>query len=609
MASISHQNSLSIMRAESRRIQRGNRGAFAALCLFLLILLPAAGCGGSQPAPDPIANVPAERVPLRLESAELRPLVFGGEISGVRYAMQDGLILAVANGFSLDLVFNDSLDSGLIQSAVQIKGPDEVIFSVGQPDPSIPNFDHILNLRVPEITPGIYQVGVSTALTGMNTLALEEAVSFSVQLFAQTEGEFFLLDSSGLPRPVSYEECRYGLSLSDTAKTFIIQFNQEVNQVSVQDSITAGLQNQPAIVAFSWITPQQLRVNLTQLQSGMSYHLALEQGADGKGNAILGSCYFRTGKASNIGVIYLASNEMNMIYQFSEERFSGFHSLTINNRTLLQTGNSHTVCFGLGSRQLFPLPALRYDLALPQSYREPIWVDYDHLIGYNPQDKTLYLVSVPDAEMSPIFILPEQPLECRLSPDGRLLAAAYRSSSESRKADLMLIDMQKKTLLYQAPSFAQPYTTPPGHTALNLTWSSNDTFLYADGDDILRAYISGDGRIMDRKNTIEKDSRILDYLPEQNLLLCKSTDDDGISLIQDNKSRRLNGLAADEHDFYCVLVDEETILLQNGENIYTYSIGGQTPELIGGGLLLGVSFTRDKAYYMVNAEDYGRSSP
>ena len=584
----------------------------AAVCVLLLVLSLTAGCGAIRlPNPDPIANTPIEKKPLRLESAELRPLIFGGELSGVRYPLQGGQILAVAGGFVLDLVFSDALNPDQIQGAVQIKGPYEVVYSAALPDSSVSGFDHIVSLRVPSIAPGAYQLTVSTLLLGLNSLAMESPVNISIQLDAQTEGDFFLLDSSGLPRPISYEECRYGIALSDTAKTFIIQFNQEVNQVSVQDSIISGLRDQPAIAAFSWMTPQQLRVNLTQLQSGMSYRLALDQGVDSMGNGILGSCYFRTGKASNVGMIMLASNEMNMIYQFSEERFSGFRSRTINSRVLLQAGNSLTVCFGLGTRQLFTLPGLRYDLSLPQSYREPVWTDYDHLLGYNSQDKTIYAVSAPDGVISPVYALPEPPIECRLSPNGRLLAVACRSSSDNHKVDLLLIDLQKKTLLDHADSFAQPYLTPTGYTAINLTWSGNDTFLYADDTDILRAYISGDGKIIDKKNTIERDSRILDYYLEENMLLCRPIDADAdfLYLIQDNKSKRLKDFFPDERDFYCALADSDTIIFQNGDQIYNYSISEQAATPIGGGFLLGVSATLDKAYYMVNAEDYGSSAP
>jgi len=585
------------------------------LCLFCVLLsgiLLAGGCGAGQPGPrpDPIANVEADLPPLRLESAELRPIIFKGELSGTRYPLKEGAILAVANGFSLDLLFSDTLDPEQIPSAIQLSGPAEASFSAVRQEASVTNGDRIINVFVPEIQPGDYILTVSAGLTGKKSSALEEAVALSLQLDCQTEGEFFLLDSSGLPRPISYDECRYGLSLSDTAKTFIIHFNQDVNQASVQDSILNGLREQPVLTAFSWLTPQQLRINMTQLQTGMSYYLILDRSIDNKGNGILGSCIFRVGKASNIGVIQLASNEMTMIYQFSEERYYGIRSQIINNRTLLQAGSSLTWSFGLSARQLFSLPFLRYDLALPQSYREPVWLDYDHLFGYSSTDKSIHLVSVTEDVTDFIYSLPERPIECRLSPDGRLLAVAFQTASGNRKADLILIDVNKKTLVYHASSFAQPYVTPAGLPAVNLTWSSADTLLYVDGDDIVRAYLSPDGRIMDRKNTIEKDSHILDYYAEENLLLYKPLKaSDSLYLMQDNKSRRLRDISADGDDFYCVLVDGETILFQKGEEIFRYSIAEQTAELIGSGLLLGVSAGRDKAYYMINAEDYSRSAP
>ncbi|MDR0468492.1 MAG: hypothetical protein LBH09_00780, partial [Peptococcaceae bacterium] len=564
----------------------------AVLHIIVAFLLLAGGCAGNGPGlgSDPLVNVPEEKKPLRLESAELRPIIFGGEISSARYPLQDGRILAVASGFYLDIVFNDALNPAQIQSAVQVRGSSEINFTVSQLDSASGN-DHILSVYAADVLPGTYQLTVTSVLSGKNTLSMEEQVIISLQLDSQTEGSFFLLDSSGFPRPISYEECRNGLALSDTAKTFIIQFNQDVNQVSIQDSILSGLKEQPAIASFSWLTPRQLRVNLTQLQTGMSYHLLVDQGVDNKGNGILGACYFRTGKASNVGVIQLATNEMHMLYQFSEERFSGIRSQIILNRALLQTGSSFTFCFSLGAKQLSALPSLRYDLAVPQSYREPVWLDYDHLFGFDAQDNSINLVSVPDRVADPVFTLPDRPVECRLSPNGLILAVTFRASTESRKVDLMLIDIQKKTLLHHVQAFAQPYITPAGYSAINLTWSGNDSFLYVDDGDILRAYLSSRGQVMDRKNTIEKDSRILDYLPDEDLLLCKPVvgGADSLCLIQDNKSRLLTDIPISYQDFYCILVDEETILFQSGGKIYRYSIPEQEPELIGSGLMLGLS--------------------
>lgn len=579
-------------------------------CLLLSLLL-LGSCGQAGGKSDPIASVSAEKTPLRLEEGVLRPLIFEGETSSTRYSLEEGKITAVANGFSLDLYFSDTLDPASIESAIQLKGPSEVQYIAKQQESAPAGGQHIVNINVPAAPPGNYQLTITNALAGKNSLPLGESIPISIHLEAQTEGEFFLLDSSGLPRPITYEECRNGLALSDTAKTFIIHFDQEVNQVSVEDSLKSGLKEQPVITAFSWLTPQQLRVNLTQLQTGMSYHLILDQGMDKKGNSILGSCYFRTGKASNVGVIQLATGEMNMLYQFSEERFSGVRSQLINNKILLQAGTSLTWSFGLGARQLFSLPSLRYDLALPQHYREPIWLDYDNLLGYDSSSKTLNLVSAPEGKVTPLYTLPDRPIECRLSPNGRLLAVTCKNTADSQKVDLLLIDIRKKTLLHQLAAFAQPYNTPTGLPTINLTWSSNDAIIYADGNHILRAYLSSEGKIMEKTNTIVKDGRILDYYGDESLLLYRPVggNSDSLYLLQDDKSRRLKNISAEEKNFYCVLVNPETILYQKGEEIYRYSIAGQSSELIGGGLLLGVSANRDKAYYMVNAEDYSRSAP
>ncbi|MDR1192783.1 MAG: hypothetical protein LBK98_01225 [Peptococcaceae bacterium] len=582
------------------------KSRLAAAFLLTALLISGAGCGGADALLSPPESA-AEKNILRLESGELRPLLYGGEIGGTRYPAQDGKISLPANGFSLDLSFNDAVDLTAAESAIQLKGT-EAPYLIQRSD--LAGGDHIVNLTVPRIEAGDYQVVISQTLQGLNNLPLAETVTLQLRLAHQTEGLFFLLDSSGLPRPISYEECRAGLSLSDSAKTFVLHFDQEVNQTSVEDSLNAGLREQPANTAFTWLTPQQLRLNLTHLQTGLSYRLNLDQGLDKAGNSILGACLFRTGKASNVGVIQLAAREMSMLYQFSEERFSGMRSQSIGNRILLQTSANLTWSFGLGTRQLFTLPTLRYDLAIPQQYREPIWLGLDQLLGYDALEKTFSRVSLADNTLSPILTVPERALECRLSPNGRLLAVACRSDGDSRQADFLLVDLEKNTLLHKAPLFAETFVTASGSAAVNLTWTGDDTLIYADGDDILRAYLSADGKIMDRTNVIERDARILDYLPESKTLLYRSLSGDGdtLYLMQDDKSRRLSDLPADGGDFYCGLVDEETVLYQREGNIYLYSVPDQAGELIGPGLLLGISAGRDKAYYMANAEDYTRAA-
>ena len=144
----------------------------ALFCLLPLCLV-LAGCGGSAQQPDPIANVEVDKVPLRLESAELRPIILGGEVSGARYPLQDGHILAVASGFLLDLVFNDALDLDMIRSAMLLNGPAEVNYHLTLPESATGAYSPTIVLYAPEIQPGEYLLTVSADLYGRDTLVME----------------------------------------------------------------------------------------------------------------------------------------------------------------------------------------------------------------------------------------------------------------------------------------------------------------------------------------------------------------------------------------------------------------------------------------------------
>ena len=573
---------------------------------FLLILTvfsvagcanPLAGPADSQPAEEP----PAE--PFQLTASELRPLTLSGEVSSVRYPIADQQISLPALGFSLDLSFNQPVDFTGADTAVVLKGP-EVQYTVGQYEAAM-NMDNVINVFVPAASPGEYTLEISTGLKSSGGANLSQPVQLHLFIDHQTAARFFLLDSAGQPRPLSSQECENGLSLTDTAKTFVLHFDQEVTQSSVEDSLRAGLQENPVRLSFAWLTPQQLRVTLEQLQTGLGYHLQLDKALDKKGNPIIGSCYFRTGKASNLGVIDLKTYNMSMLYQFSEERYSGLRDQDIENQLLLQAGFASTWSFGLGTQKVTALPDLRFELAIPQRYQEPVWLNFNSLLAYDPVKKELCRVSVNDAAATPLLTLEEAPLECRLAPAGRYLALTVKNKEDGQRVDLLLLDLQEAKILQRLESFAEAYSNSEGHQTINLTWDGEEALLFSDGDDIVKAYLGEDGRLLSRTNVYQKNARLLCHLPEEDLTLYRSTAGDGkdIYLLQNNKSRRVQGLSADVDRFYCLLVDEETILYQQGQEIRRFHIPSRESQLLGNGQLLGLASDHTKAYYMANAEE------
>ena len=70
-----------------------------------------------------------------------------------------------------------------------------------------------------------------------------------------------------------------------------------------------------------------------------------------------------------------------------------------------------------------------------------------------------------------------------------------------------------------------------------------------------------------------------------------------------DRLRRVKGLLADAERFYCLLIDKDTILYQQGQEIRRFDIGKQESQLLGSGQLLGISTDRTKAYYMANSEE------
>ena len=146
-------------------------------------------------------------------------------------------------------------------------------------------------------------------------------------------------------------------------------------------------------------------------------------------------------------MIDLKTYNMSMLYQFSEERYSGLRDQDIENQLLLQAGFASTWSFGLGTQKVTALPDLRFELAIPQRYQEPVWLNFNSLLAYDPVKKELCRVSVNDAAATPLLTLEEAPLECRLAPAGRYLALTVKNKEDGQRVDLLLLDLQEAKIL------------------------------------------------------------------------------------------------------------------------------------------------------------------
>lgn len=579
------------------------RPVFLGLVLLWTLFL-AAGCAGNRTVPAKTA-VPSDTPKFALKSSVLTPLYDDHELSSLLFPIENNTVSLAADGFSLDLTFSEPVDFTQIQYKITMIGSDKP-YTVGQSDQGDHGTDRMVNITAPNLAPGTYQLMISSQLLSTKGHPLAESITLTVHLESRTKAEFFLIDSSGLPRPLTYAECSSGLALSDTDKTFLIHFTQDIYQSSVEESIRQGLKAQSVRSSFSWLTPRQLRVTLSGLQAGSQYELVLNHAQDYRDFAIMGLCRFHADKPSDVGKIDLVSRKTVMLYQFSEERYAGLKDPFVKNQLILQAGNNRSWVFGLGTRLLTNLPSLHYDLSVSQSQLGPVWIDYETLLAFDPQSKELVLVSTTTGITTPIYTLLSEPLECSLSPDGSTLAVVTRNPEKAFHVDLLLIDMKEASSSDHEENYAKGYVTEDGLLTVNLTWEDNYHFVYFDGDHLKRAFLTTNHSLINRSKTLQRDAQLVACLPDQASLLYRRTDleEDNVYLLRGDEEIRLKGLDLSEPNAFCIFIDPTILVYQKGLEICRYDTDTQKNQTLGSGMLLGGSGANKTVYFMTNAEDF-----
>jgi hypothetical protein len=575
------------------------------IVIFLLVLsLLASGCS-KQSETSSKRTSGAAGTTFSLTSATLNPLYNNNEPASLQFPIANQAVSLAAEGFTLDLTFSEPLDFTHIQNKITLIGTSQP-FTVEPSATGSAPADRGVTVTASNLSPGNYQLMISSQLSSAQGDHLTEQVVLNIRLETRTQAEFFLLDSSGLPRPLSYSECSSGLALSDTDKTFLIHFSQDVLQGSVEDSLRQGLQSQPANIQFSWTTPRQLRIILKSLQTDTDYELLLNQARDSRGYAIMGRCRFRTGKNADVGRIDLKTRKAEMLCQFSEERYSGLKDPYVKDQLILQAGNERSWVFGVNSRQLTSLPNLCYALSLSQNQLGPVWLDPETLLAYDQQTKGLILVSCATGNAEPFYTLPSDPLECSLSPDGSVLAVVTRHPEKSSKVDLLLLDIQNAALKDHEDQFAQGYVTEDGLLTINLTWEDNTHFVYYDDRSLKRAFLTTKRTLIGRQITLESNARLIASLPNQSVLVYQKLDQekDNIYQLRAGQTLPLKGLDLTGTDTYCILIAPEILVYQKDGQIFRYDTDIQTVQPLASGMLIGGSDSGELVYFMTHTEDF-----
>ena len=578
------------------------------LGLFLLwTLCLAAGCSGNRDVPTETA-ISSGTSKFSLKSSTLTPLYDNHELSSLLFPIESDAVSLAADGFSLDLTFSEPVDFTQIQYKITMMGSDKP-YTVGQSSNGSDATDRMVNITAPDLAPGTYQLMISSQLLSTKGYPLDKTITLTVHLESRTKAEFFLIDSSGLPRPLTYAECSSGLALSDTDKTFLIHFTQDIYQSSVEESIRQGLKAQSVKTSFSWLTPRQLRVTLSGLQTGAQYELVLNHAQDYRDFAIMGLCRFHTDKPSDVGKIELVSRKTVMLYQFSEERYAGLKDPFVKNQLILQAGSDRSWVFGLGTRLLTNLPSLHYDLSFSQSQLGPVWIDYETLLAFDKQAKELVLVSTTTGITTPIYSLLSEPLECSLSPDGSTLAVVTRNPLMTVNVDLLLLNMKDASSVDYEENYAKGYVTEDGLLTVNLAWEDNYHFVYFDENDLKRAYLNTSHSLINRSKLLQRDARLVACLPNQASLLYQRTDmgKDNVYLLRGDDNILLKGLDLSEPNAFCIFIDPTIVVYQKGPDICRYDTDTQKNQTLGSGMLLGGSGANKAVYFMTNAEDFEKS--
>lgn len=578
------------------------------LCIFFIALVSAACTGAiiNEDKPNPKVNEGPVNNGTGTFQYIPRPEITVDAIH--KYAewdkvdVKESSIKIAAQYFGLNIIFNRTIKAGDVQKLITVKGC------------SIYQFDFInsstIHILCTEGIPGrTYTLVISKGIEDLIGHSLKEDIKVDVTVCEDPVAHYTLLGSDEVYNMEPFMQ-GYPAYLTPYKKIFVMDFTKEMDRKSVEDSISGDSSLKDTACSFKWLDNKRLELTLQELKADQEYSINVLAARDVEGFKALGNLNFQTSEPNSIGCIDIFTKQDTVIKEIQDRLFMPYGSTNIGSCILFDDTYKRYM-LDISSRKVKSIP-------LSANYRPYIgWLEDKSLLYYNPDDKSLYIYSVADGSVKVICslsFLPENKMVrmISISPDKKKAAiiSCINEYGLGGPADVYILSTGGQ-LLSTFKNIANMRSFMPGYDILDMSWKDNSTLMIesASGTLDINSYDILEINVETGKKKIYVENAIRPLtLPEKDLMLVqKWTGNESIGykiIFKGNESGTIP-FKTSKHpegstlgNFY--FLDENRLVFNRDDDIVLYDINKKTEDILGRGIIIGISDDRSRLYYMSN---------
>ena len=539
--------------------------------------------------------------------------------------LKNSSITLQGDSFFATIVFQGSVSEEKLRAAVKVEGYSglsEVTITPSEGKTVFYGAYRNLDKNKP------YKLVISKEIADSEGKTLKLDIQKEVTLKADTIASYTLVGVDGVYKdlgrysiPDDYDV--QNMNLSTASKRIMIAFSDEVEQVSTENSIKAGLKNKALKVSFTWLNSKSLEVLLEGFAEGKDEPCAIrmDTAKDKNGKNIYGSLYFLVGKANSLGVIDINSKVSTVLKKFADKRYMSIQGERIGKTIVIDDVLSKSV-YDISSNHINRIDVddagSKYIPGIPGINFIYSWLDSDHLILLDRDNGSVLNYSTLEGNGKELFKLPKDItntniIEIAISPDGSKLGVAYETlpTGEKDKHDFIIrvFDMSGHSI-YKGDNLFVPRILELFGSVANMKWVDNESLILEDNltmenqfdFNVISINISTGNKAIIAQHAFKPV-----VFPGKALLAVESfknfgTGDGSIDILKEGKKIKSFKAKSYQYDNF-FFSNENTLIYNEKEKIFAYYINQGKSEVIGNGRIIGLSEDGGKVYYMTNHRD------
>lgn len=538
--------------------------------------------------------------------------------------LKDSSMTLQGDSFFATIIFQGSISEEKLREAIKVEGySGEVEATITPSEGKTVFYGAYRNLDKNKP----YKLIISKGIADAEGKTLKVDIQKEIIMKADTTAIYTLVGVDGiykhLGRYSTPDEYDVGnMNLTTGPKRIKVEFSDEVDSVSTENSIKDGLKNKALKVGFTWADTKTMEIMLEGFEYGKDEPCAISMNTakDKNGNSIYGNLYFVVGKANALKVVDIKSRISMLITQFADKRYMAVQSERIAGTVVIDDTLSKSV----------------YNMNIPQTKRIDVddaggqylpgipginfiysWLDSDNLILLDRNTGSILSYSTVQGSSKELFKLPKDLIkaniiEIAISPDKDKLAVAYETlpPGEQDKHDFVIgvFNMSGKSI-YKGDNLFMPRLRELFGSTVNMKWLDNESLALE--DNVTKENQFDFNIININVNTGNKTVMVPHafmpvVLPGKNLMKVESFKDFGIEssidIIKNGKKIKSFKAKPYQYDNF-IFADENTLIYNERDALMVYYIDKGRSEMLGNGHIIGLTEDGSQVYYMTNYRD------